>query len=544
MSGRSKTLEKSKTKVEEFSQKSKFLCLFCGGKSCSKENYLKNPHKNAIHGLNSDWITPEILAMQRPSSRIIKDYGIIGQFQHAHIKAVFNLQLPGEHPYCGDKIIKESGFTYKPEEFTDNGIFYFNFGWTDMEVTSLDHMIKILTHIDFIISQGMKVSVHCHAGTGRTGLLIASWLILKFNMTAIESRDLFRSKRAGGLTKSKQLDFLKNFEAFIISSRKSFQQINCIKIEQLIQAQEKMVFGKTKTQSRYQPHIMYQILNRLEFLLENNKINASQLCHSFYDIDNKDIFGNHQWSNIQEQQISQLKEQINTFQWQFSHFSDVRVLSQVLLDFFDQKNLQVIKNESAIKLNEYFQESKSIEIVFADESIVQLLGRYEYFILSKFLEFILRNLHQKNLTLQVINQFILRICISLLGKRQELDHLFIQRSFLNTECSNQVVFNLYQYLNVWLNEMVQHDMVDNTYFDRIFNRTACIIEGKEKQFSYKKNVQLSYISTIKKSLQTKPEHILVGQHIKNDQSEYQSRRQISSEINIIDIRQQSSKNID
>lgn len=89
-----------------------------------------------------------------------------------------------------------------------------------MEVTTNDYMIKILTHIDFIISSGMKVnyliiasnwyfehsfnlkiSVHCHAGTGRTGLVIASWLIFKRNMTAREAKDLFRSKRSGGLSK-------------------------------------------------------------------------------------------------------------------------------------------------------------------------------------------------------------------------------------------------------------------------------------------------------------------------------------------------------
>ena len=39
-----------------------------------------------------------------------------------------------------------------------DNIYFFNFGWTDMEVTTNDYMIKILTHIDFIISSGMKVA--------------------------------------------------------------------------------------------------------------------------------------------------------------------------------------------------------------------------------------------------------------------------------------------------------------------------------------------------------------------------------------------------
>jgi protein tyrosine phosphatase domain-containing protein 1 len=57
--------------------------LFCGGRTCSKENFRKNPHENAIFGLHSDWITPDVLAMQRPSSRIIREYNIIDSFKKA-----------------------------------------------------------------------------------------------------------------------------------------------------------------------------------------------------------------------------------------------------------------------------------------------------------------------------------------------------------------------------------------------------------------------------------------------------------------------------
>ena len=59
-------LRMTAVKQGQFSKKSTFLCLFCGGKSCSKENPEKNPHENAIKGLLSDWITPKILAMNRP----------------------------------------------------------------------------------------------------------------------------------------------------------------------------------------------------------------------------------------------------------------------------------------------------------------------------------------------------------------------------------------------------------------------------------------------------------------------------------------------
>lgn len=110
----------------EFSQKSRFLCNFCGGKKCRHENYLN--HQNpAIKGLNSDWITPRILAMQRPSSRLIKEFGIIDQFKTNSIRAVFCLQEPGEHANCGDGLRKESGFSYLPEEFFESNKIIFIF---------------------------------------------------------------------------------------------------------------------------------------------------------------------------------------------------------------------------------------------------------------------------------------------------------------------------------------------------------------------------------------------------------------------------------
>jgi len=65
---------------EAFKQKDTFICKFCGGKTCKHENYLSYPN-SAIKGLNSDWITNNILATQRPSSRIIKQFDIIKQFK-------------------------------------------------------------------------------------------------------------------------------------------------------------------------------------------------------------------------------------------------------------------------------------------------------------------------------------------------------------------------------------------------------------------------------------------------------------------------------
>jgi protein tyrosine phosphatase domain-containing protein 1 len=48
------------------------------------------------------------------------------------VTAIFNLQEPGEHPYCGDGIKMRSGFSYTPETLMNNGISFFNFFWKDL----------------------------------------------------------------------------------------------------------------------------------------------------------------------------------------------------------------------------------------------------------------------------------------------------------------------------------------------------------------------------------------------------------------------------
>lgn len=95
-------------------------CFFCQGKKCKHENYEKTvttaASQVAIHGLNSHWVTPNIIASQRLSSRLIAEFKILYQFKSLGVVAVFNLQEIGEHPSCGDGITNSTGLSYDPEE--------------------------------------------------------------------------------------------------------------------------------------------------------------------------------------------------------------------------------------------------------------------------------------------------------------------------------------------------------------------------------------------------------------------------------------------
>lgn len=68
---------------------------------------------------------------------------MITQFKTKGVVAVFNLEEPGEHPYCGDGIIPKTGFSYTPELLMNKGIQYFNMYWKDLKLPSHETTMSI-----------------------------------------------------------------------------------------------------------------------------------------------------------------------------------------------------------------------------------------------------------------------------------------------------------------------------------------------------------------------------------------------------------------
>ena len=126
---------------------------------------------------------------------MIKKFNIYERFKDKKIVTVLNLQEPGEHPYCGDGIIPNVGFSYIPENFYKHGIHCFNESWEDMTSTTFEHMMRIMNIFDMSLREGGKISVHCHAGRGRTLLVICSWLIYHDRMPVEEVVKLAKERR-------------------------------------------------------------------------------------------------------------------------------------------------------------------------------------------------------------------------------------------------------------------------------------------------------------------------------------------------------------
>nr|XP_042134362.1 protein tyrosine phosphatase domain-containing protein 1 isoform X3 [Peromyscus maniculatus bairdii] len=250
--------------------------MACGGRACKYENPARwSDQEQAIKGVYSSWVTDSILAMARPSSELLEKYQIIEQFLGHGIKTIINLQRPGEHASCGNSLEQESGFTYLPEAFMEAGIYFYNFGWKDYGVASLTAILDMVKVMTFALQEG-KVAVHCHAGLGRTGVLIACYLVFATRMTADQAIIFVRAKRPNSIQTRGQLLCVREFTQFLAPLRNIFSccdpKAHAVTLAQYLIRQRHLLHGYEARLLKYVPKIIHLVCKLLLDLAENRPV--------------------------------------------------------------------------------------------------------------------------------------------------------------------------------------------------------------------------------------------------------------------------------
>uniref|UniRef100_A0A4W6D271 Protein tyrosine phosphatase domain-containing protein 1 n=1 Tax=Lates calcarifer TaxID=8187 RepID=A0A4W6D271_LATCA len=250
--------------------------MACGGKACKYENPSRwSDGEQAIKGLYSSWITDNLLAMARPSTEIIEKYNIIEQFQRCGLKTVINLQRPGEHASCGNPLEHESGFTYHPETFMEAGIYYYNFGWKDYGVASLTTILDMVKVMSFAVQEG-KMAIHCHAGLGRTGVLLACYLVFTSRMTADQAILFVRAKRPNSIQTRGQLLCVREFAQFLVPLRSVFScaepKASAVTLSQYLTRQRHLLHGYEARQMKNVPKIVQLVCRLLIDIADNRQV--------------------------------------------------------------------------------------------------------------------------------------------------------------------------------------------------------------------------------------------------------------------------------
>ncbi|NXF34110.1 PTPC1 protein, partial [Nyctibius bracteatus] len=250
--------------------------MACGGRACKYENPARwSDEEQAIKGLYSSWITHNIVAMARPSTELIDKYNIIEQFERYGIKTIINLQCPGEHASCGNPLEQESGFTYLPEAFMEAGIYFYNFGWKDYGVASLTTILDMVKVMAFALQEG-RVAVHCHAGLGRTGVLIACYLVFATRMSADQAILFVRAKRPNSIQTRGQLLCVREFTQFLVPLRNVFAccepKAHTVTLSQYLTRQRHLLHGYESRHLKHVPKLIHLVCKLLLDLAENRQV--------------------------------------------------------------------------------------------------------------------------------------------------------------------------------------------------------------------------------------------------------------------------------
>ncbi|XP_017321017.1 protein tyrosine phosphatase domain-containing protein 1 [Ictalurus punctatus] len=252
----------------------KVICLLaCGGRDCRYEGPVCwRPSQQAIKGLFSSWVTDDIVAMARPSTNLIKTYNLIDQFKKLNIKSIINMQLPGEHAHCGPELEPDSGFTYSPQIFMENQIYFYNFGMADFGVSSPEGILDAVKVLAFSVQEG-KVAVHCHAGLGRTGVLIACYLIYTLRISASEAVHYVRIKRPCSIQTRAQINLVFDFARLLGSQLVQYPMPNMrpgapFSMRQYLQRQVMLLHGEEAHSLAHTPKILHFLCSLLTALAQ------------------------------------------------------------------------------------------------------------------------------------------------------------------------------------------------------------------------------------------------------------------------------------
>ena len=104
------------------------------------------------------------------------------------------------------------------EWFDGSGIDYMHLQVEDFGAPSIEELDDAVHFIDHQISIGRPAMVHCAAGKGRTGAVLAAYLVKKENITAEQSIEKLRSMRPGSVQSVAQETAISMYEKYLKST--------------------------------------------------------------------------------------------------------------------------------------------------------------------------------------------------------------------------------------------------------------------------------------------------------------------------------------
>uniref|UniRef100_A0A8C9EIA9 Tyrosine specific protein phosphatases domain-containing protein n=2 Tax=Pavo cristatus TaxID=9049 RepID=A0A8C9EIA9_PAVCR len=232
--------------------------MACGGRACKYENPARwSDQEQAIKGLYSSWY-------QIPLR-------IFTQFSYYHLLLVISPLHTLLKTSLSVKQVTLSLFIL---------VYFYNFGWKDYGVASLTTILDMVKVMAFALQEG-RVAVHCHAGLGRTGVLVACYLVFATRMTADQAILFVRAKRPNSIQTRGQLLCIREFTQFLIPLRNVFAccepKAHRVTLSQYLTRQRHLLHGYESRHLKHVPKLIHLVCKLLLDLAENRQVVKAEL---------------------------------------------------------------------------------------------------------------------------------------------------------------------------------------------------------------------------------------------------------------------------
>ena len=198
-----------------------------------------------------------------------------------------------------------------------------------MNVPQIEKIVTLVQVMHYIIQEGGKILVHCHAGLGRTGVAIACYILYAKMCPTWEAIRQVRQTRRHSIQNAKQKKFIKVFALCMQDLKILFPvpyQNPPLTLNQYIIKQEKLLNLQEKKAIGMCPKLIYEIVERLNLFVQEGLAQPSAIGQAI-------ING---LAAEEEEILKQMKIDLNKWKWKsFFDCKEVSILVHLLFNFLD-----------------------------------------------------------------------------------------------------------------------------------------------------------------------------------------------------------------
>ena len=217
-------------------------------------------------------------------------------------------------------------------------------------------MMEIVKEMTVMVrEEKKKVLVHCHAGYGRTGVVIACYMI--YNNTNCDVDEIIKcvkKRRYKCIETKMQRKFCAQFYAYISHIRRLFDDNNHKeKIETFLRFQEELLCGEDQLNYGIVPMLLIKCLEKI--VVVGRKFNLKNI--HIYQIIKE--YSPHSLSQDMKDILNALKESINNANWTlFDKLENLKILIALLFQWLSKYVLYTINPQRTEKilLNEMYKQ--------------------------------------------------------------------------------------------------------------------------------------------------------------------------------------------